>query len=166
MIFCFTSWHIHDSILSSFNSGFSCVCKGIAAAQVLIWVGLCGHKLPASSLSIHSNTNSTEEHPLRCLIHNRPQGSHSAHRLDYVCVCCQPVVVCSSKISLQLWLLYYPPPPLDLLPLLHVPCQLLHVVSTCTCCHLFVTKELRTFVSCKVHLRTFYVCRQVWGGGE
>lgn len=56
--------------------------------------------------------------------------------------------------------------PLDLLPLLHVPCQLLHVVSTCTCCHLFVTKELRTFVSCKVHLRTYYVCRQVWGGGE
>lgn len=87
MIFCFTSWHIHDSILSSFNSGFSCVCKGIAAAQVLIWVGLCGHKLPASSLSIHSNTNRTEEHPLRCLIHNRPQGSLSVHRLDYVCVC-------------------------------------------------------------------------------
>lgn len=129
MIFCFTSCNIHDSILSSFNSGFSCVCKGIAAAQVLIWVGLCGHKLPASSLSIHSNTNSTEEHPLRCLIHNRPQGSLSVHRLDYVCVCYQPVVVCSSKISLQLWLLHYPPS----LPVICCRCCM-SLVSYCTLC--------------------------------
>lgn len=148
---------------NSFKSGFSCEWKAIAQAQVLIWVGLCGQIYLAACVLARIRTE--QRSILRCLIHNRPQGSLSVpvHRLNYACVdvclvslLLSAVVVCCSKISLQLWLLHCP--PLISPRCWSLPCQLLHVVSTCTCCHLFVTKELRTFVSCKVHLRSVCVC--------
>lgn len=126
---------------------------------MLIWVGLCAQIYLAACVLARLRTE--QRSILRCLIHSRPQGSLSAaswpvHRLNYACVAvCVVSLLLSAVLKFHFNCGSFTPPPS---PLLHVPCQLLHVVSTCTCCHLFVTKELRTFVSCKVHLRSVCVC--------